>query len=366
MLVPQPIRVATECSGLEPLPYALDGVGLSGKYSMVWACERDPTCREMLRACHGEAAPPIVHEDINLRAARAVPDHDLYVAGFPCQPFSSMGLRQGVADAQGRGTIIQRILECLEAKLPRAFLLENVRGLVTEHKQDFDQILTRLRALNRESYYVSWRVLNTEQHGIPQHRERVYILGILKTATAGKPKFKWPAPLAPKRLTLFLDRQKPMTKVERHANWRIFYRKADSQSVRVNLWGAIQKAEKEKQDITDPASPVVVDLDGTKSRYMVNRCPCITRARGSTGFFLLPFGRRMSLAERLRLQGLPTKILRHQKATRCSEHKLGAMVGNAMSVNVLERLLARLLPACGLVPAGAVHDRWEPKKPSSQ
>ena len=79
--------------------------------------------------------------DIMVRNPKDLPDHDLYVAGFPCQPFSAMGLREGVPDRHGRGFIITHIVVALQAKQPRACILENVRGLITSAPADLLQHL---------------------------------------------------------------------------------------------------------------------------------------------------------------------------------------------------------------------------------
>ena len=353
------LRVATECSGLEPLPYALDRIGMGGRYSMVWACERDSKCRSLIRACHGKAAAKHIHCDITERVAADVPDHDLYVAGFPCQPFSSMGLRQGTADAQNRGTIFEYVLACLAAKLPRAFLLENVRGLVTEHRRVFANMVSRLRGLKNRGYLVSWRVLNTEDHGIPQHRQRVYIVGIRRDAVVAAAPFTWPGPVKPKLLRAFLDQGTiRTTRSQCRRRLHNFVRESPP-GLKRRLAAALRRAKRARVDTEDPSQPVLADVDASKPTLMRGRCPCITRARGSTGFLLLPQGRRLSIAERLRLQGLPTSILRHRVASGCNDRQLGAMVGNAMSLNVLERVLVRLLPACGLAPGISLTDRWQ-------
>lgn len=326
---------------------------------MVWACERDPKCRSLIRACHGQAAAKIIHPDITERVAADVPDHDLYVAGFPCQPFSSMGLRQGTADAQNRGTIFEYVLACLAAKHPRAFLLENVRGLVVEHQRAFATMVARLRNLKNRGYLVSWRVLNTEDHGIPQHRERVYIVGIRRDAVVAAAPFTWPKPVKSKQLRCFLDRETTRaTRSQYQRRLHDFVRESPP-GLKRRLASALGQAKRARVDVGDPSVPVLVDVDASKPRFMRGRCPCITRARGSTGFLLLPHGRRLSITERLRLQGLPTSIRRHHIGSGCSDRQLGAMVGNAMSLNILERLLVRLLPACGLAPGISLTDRWQ-------
>ena len=86
-------------------------------------------------------------KDIARRQPKDLPDHDLYVAGFPCQPFSAMGSNQGVRDTKGRGTIINHIIAALATMRPRAFLLENVKGLVVQHRPTFESILEQLRKI---------------------------------------------------------------------------------------------------------------------------------------------------------------------------------------------------------------------------
>ena len=80
-------------------------------------------------------------------------------------------LQEGASDRHGRGRIITHIVPALQAKQPRAFILEKARGLVTSHQKTFCRILQKLHA-----YDISWRLVNTEEHRIPQHRERVYIV----------------------------------------------------------------------------------------------------------------------------------------------------------------------------------------------
>ncbi len=96
-----------------------------------------------------------------------------------------------------------------------------------------------------------------------------------------------------------------------------------------------------------PSSPYVFDLDAARPYAMKGRCRSITRTRGANGFYLPSRGRRLTLGERLRLQGLPMAYRQHRKGI--SDRQLGMMVGNAMSGTVLVRLSAKLLPACGLV-----------------
>jgi DNA (cytosine-5)-methyltransferase 1 len=342
---------------LEPLPHVLDRIGMKGLYQMVWACERDPNCQKIIRSSHtGNARPCWIHSDITVRKPDHIPDHDLYVAGFPCQPFSTMGLREGVQDRLGRGTIVDHVLAGLREKMPRAFILENVQGLVLQHWETFRRIIDQLQTMHNRLYVVGWKVLNTEHHGIPQHRKRVYIIGVRKDFYQKRTPFRWPGQIKPKPLRTFLDKDMPLTRVEQIRRVREFV-KGSPRGIRRKLMSAWSRARGNGIAVLGPANPVIMDVDSTWCSYMVGRCPCITRSRGSSRFFLAPRGRRLSVAEILRLQGLPTSILRH----RCniSDRQLGAMVGNAMSGNVLERILVRLLPACGFARA-SLRDPWCP------
>ena len=101
---------------------------------------------------------------------------DLLVGGFPCQAFSIAGKRQGFGDT--RGTLFFEIARCLKEKQPRLLLLENVKGLLSHNKgQTFGVILNTLDELG---YDLQWQVLNSKNFGVPQNRERVFIVGHLR------------------------------------------------------------------------------------------------------------------------------------------------------------------------------------------
>lgn len=114
-----------------------------------------------------------VHGDISQIATTQIPEFDLLLAGFPCQPFSTAGTRQGFLDT--RGTLFFEIERILEAKQPFGFLLENVEGLVKHDRGNtLATILKKLKLLN---YHVTWKVLNAKDFGIPQDRKRIYLVG---------------------------------------------------------------------------------------------------------------------------------------------------------------------------------------------
>ncbi len=108
---------------------------------------------------------------------KTVEDFDLLVAGFPCQAFSIAGKRKGFSDV--RGTLFFEIARATQEKQPRFLLLENVKGLLSHDKgRTFGTILNTLDELG---YDLQWQVLNSKNFGVPQNRERVFIIGHLRT-----------------------------------------------------------------------------------------------------------------------------------------------------------------------------------------
>ena len=100
-----------------------------------------------------------------------LPDFDLFTGGFPCQPFSQVGLGKGEQDT--RGTLFHNILEICKIKRPKHILLENVKGLLTKrHEKTLNTIIENLQELG---YEVTYKLLNSKDYGIPQNRERVWI-----------------------------------------------------------------------------------------------------------------------------------------------------------------------------------------------
>ena len=114
--------------------------------------------------------------DIKTINASDLPDFDLLVGGFPCQAFSIAGKRAGFEDT--RGTLIYDVFRIIKEKHPRLVLLENVKGLLSHDSgRTFKTIITSLAELG---YAVEWQVLNAKNFGVPQNRERVFIVGHLR------------------------------------------------------------------------------------------------------------------------------------------------------------------------------------------
>lgn len=120
--------------------------------------------------------------DISKIDAKDIPDFDCLLGGFPCQPFSYSGKREGFLDT--RGTLFFEIERILKEKKPKIFLLENVEGLVSHDKEKSSDKIGRtlkviLKNLEQLGYVVTWKVLNATNFGVPQDRKRIYITGSL-------------------------------------------------------------------------------------------------------------------------------------------------------------------------------------------
>ena len=118
--------------------------------------------------------------DITKVCPSDIPDFEILLAGFPCQPFSSAGVRLGFEDT--RGTLFFDVARIIKEKQPLGFVLENVEGLINHNKVNpKDEIgrtlQTILNTLKELGYSTSWKLLDASLFGIPQERKRVYIVG---------------------------------------------------------------------------------------------------------------------------------------------------------------------------------------------
>ena len=291
------IRVGTDCSGMDAPIQALLNLGVPFKHE--FSCDIDPFCRQTIAANY---SPRILYTDITTRSIDDIPDIDLYVCGFPCQPFSRAGKQQGPNDA--RGTIVEHCIRVIAAKRPTCFILENVPGLV--HMRDFfDHIITQLQSI--QGYTVHWRLLNTRHYGTPQNRQRVYIVGVQHNIP-----FQWPAHQPMTNLTTIVDHsnQTPHTltpRLETHLT------RIRPDALFVNL-SFIHK--------------------GYPNAHLYS--PCITAA---SSLWCVPYHRRATVKEYLKLQGFPEGFKQV-----VSTAQMKKQIGNSMSVCVLEHLFHQLVP----------------------
>lgn len=146
---------------------------LGGK--CVMASETDEYCKKTYLANH---STPMFVGDINSIPPADIPDHDILCAGFPCQPFSQVGLKNGFKDA--RGGLFFNIAEIINVKRPKAFVLENVRHLLAHNGgETFNKMISVIHDLGYIHFYA---VLKASDYGLPQYRPRLVIVGFRDTS----------------------------------------------------------------------------------------------------------------------------------------------------------------------------------------
>ena len=186
----------------------------------VFSSEWDKFSQQTYEANFGE----IPHGDITEIDAKDIPKHDLLVGGFPCQAFSQAGLKKGFKDT--RGTMFFEIARILDHHKPKAILLENVKGLRGHDKGNtFKTIISILNELGYQT--LESTVLNAKHFGLPQNRERIFIVGYKKHVN-----FQFPQPpMIDTRLGDILDKKIP-----------------DKYTISDRLWeGAQRRKEKYKE-----------------------------------------------------------------------------------------------------------------------
>lgn len=145
------------------------GLKTSG-FNIVWANDFDKRAVQAYRHNIGGA----VHADITTIDPEDIPDVDVIAGGPPCQDFSVAGKGAG-ADGE-RGKLVFSYLDIIKAKRPKAFIFENVKGLIgKKHRATFDALLWEFECMG---YRVAWELINSWDYGVAQKRERVFIVGI--------------------------------------------------------------------------------------------------------------------------------------------------------------------------------------------
>lgn len=172
------IKIGTDCSGIEAPIEALKQLNIPFEHT--FSCEKDPYALQSIKANY---EPQKIYTDITKRKHSLLPNIDIYVCGFPCQPFSLMGNKLGTDDA--RSNIMFSCIKVIQRKLPKIFILENVKNFkFIQEGAPFNYLiktLKNIKTIEKEcAYNVYYDILNTKDYGIPQNRERIFIIGIRK------------------------------------------------------------------------------------------------------------------------------------------------------------------------------------------
>jgi len=256
-------------------------------FTCVGFCEIDKWARKLYKAYYN-ARGEEEYEDSRKINPEDLPDFDILCAGFPCQAFSIAGKRRGFEDT--RGTLFFEIARIAKVKRPTYLLLENVKGLLSHDEGRTFEII--LKTLDELGYDAEWQVLNSKDFGVPQNRERVFIIGH------------------------FRGRSKPRVFPIRERD-KIYYK---STKVEEKICKDFQKRE------------IAIAL---LSRQYANW----------NGNYVIDKGkfRRLTPLECFRLQGFPDDIYYKAKELGIPNNQLYKMAGNSVTVQVVQSIAKKLL-----------------------
>ena len=295
------LRVFEAFAGYGSQSIALRNLGI--EYEVVAISEIDKYAIKAYEAIHG---PTNNLGDICKIDPKDIPDHDLFTYSFPCQDLSVAGKRAGL----GKGTRSGLLYECekiIEAKRPKYLLLENVKNLVgKKFKPQFDEWLGYLEGLGYTNY---WKVLNAKDYGVPQNRERVFVVSIL-------------------------GEHKP-------------YEFSSEKELATNVYDFLEKNIDDKYYLSDNA---IATIKKHEPKRDVNIMPTLTTelahnwGKNATPRICKALGeyRRLTPREAFRFMGLNDFDIDKIQAAGISNTQQYKMAGNSIVVNVLEAIFKNL------------------------
>ncbi len=292
------ISIGTDCSGIEAPVHALKQLNIP--YAHKWSCEIDKYARASIEA---NTKPDMIYSDITKRDHNELPCVDIYVAGFPCQPFSIIGLKNGINDI--RSNIMIECIKTISINRPKIFILENVKNFKYIQKGEvFNFLIDELNKL--EIYNVYYDILNTKDYSIPQNRERIFIIGINKDIQIEE--YKTPD-------------KKSMNSI----NDYIIDKTICNIKVYKSLLTNLEKIDFKENYIITPFKFYSASIE---------YCPTLTT--NCNLLYHTTYKRHLTVHECLKLQGFDDFV---QVVSNTQMYK---QIGNSMSVNVLKELFKHL------------------------
>ncbi len=292
-------RIGTDCSGIEAPIQAL--MQLRIPFRHVWSCDNDKFVKKSIYANY---EPELFYDDITTRNHSELPDVDIYVCGFPCQSFSLMGNKKGTRDP--RGLIMNHCIEVITKKLPKVFILENVKNFKhIDRGQAYKYLLSKLNNLQKYNIYPD--IYNTRDYGIPQNRERLYIIGIrrdIQTKTYTKPE------------------KIEMDDLENYILDKTIYENEPCQTIAYKIKNTHEEIFIINDNFTNPSKFYTPTLTASSCGYVYSTL----------------YKRYLTHKECLLLQGFPVDFKQVVSKT-----QLLKQIGNSMSVNVLKVIFIEIL-----------------------
>lgn len=260
----------------------------------------------------------VPHGDITKIPTSAINAHDVLLAGFPCQPFSNAGLRGGFTDP--RGEVFSSVLRILKDLQPKMALLENVKGFLSH---DGGRTFKRAKAkIEARGYQVSSAVLNAKDFGLPQNRERVFLV-CTNRQTLGEIEFEFPIPTeCDTWVGMILEEKVDPKYILSDKLWKSHQRRRLNHHRRGNGFG---------YSLVDANSPHTRTLS---ARYYKDGSEILIKRRGNP--------RRITPREAARLQGFPKKF-----EIVVSDTQAYKQFGNAVPVTVVDAIAREMAKHLG-------------------
>ena len=312
-----------ECfSGYGSQSLALRNIGID--YEIVGISEIDKYAIDAYMSLH-DTSPNINFGDVSKIDVNTLPDMDLFTYSFPCQDISVCGKQRGLDENSGtRSSLLWECKKIIETKKPSYLLMENVKNLVSaKHKPNFEKWI---KWLENQGYKNYWKILNAKDFGIPQNRERVFMVSILN----GTKDFEFPKPIKlEKKIKDILDRNIPQKYFLKKSYSDKFIKNENTKGTSgIIRRGIINKGQ----------DGIIVDINGI--------CPTHTCGHGCVPKILISESpliiRKLTPDECGRLMGLNNKDLENMNKLGFSDNKKYALYGNSIVIQVLEGILKKL------------------------
>ena len=301
-------------AGIGGIKIGFENVG----FQCVFSNDFDKNCKKVFDfnflKSSGESKK-MVFGDISQISTKQIPEFNILCGGFPCQPFSVAGNRQGFDDEKGRGNLFFDIIRILKEKKPEAFLLENVKNL--KNHDNGNTIKVIYDELQKLGYKVTDKILNSTEYGnLPQNRERIYIVGFLDQNSFNNFKFPVKIPLT-KTIHECLENQKVDDKY--YYNGKPLFEKIKNYIVKKNtVYQWRRKYVRENKNKVCPTLTANMGMGG-------HNVPIILDKYGI---------RKLTPRECANFQGFPKSY----RLLNITDSQLYKQFGNSVAIPVIERI----------------------------
>jgi len=297
-------------------------------FTCVFSSEKNKHCQEVYQKNFGEKP----FGDITKIAPKDIPNFEVLLGGFPCQPFSISGKKQGFDDT--RGTLFFDICRIIKEKQPKVVVLENVKHLIYhDKKRTLKVILNSLKALG---YNVSHKILNAKDFGLPQNRARIFIIGCKKSFFNFDKLHTHVTPT----LETFLDKKGDFQYLDKSTYTLIDMPKKQRTGLifvgyrNKNRWKTGIRPNTEHLSRVHRQPNRIYSVEGVH--------PTIPSQETSGRFFIylpkIDKVRKMTIDECYRIMGFPKHFIKHAKVG--EQYK---QVGNSVAIAVIEAIAEQIL-----------------------